>query len=141
MYRDIFRKLVSLICTIASVLSLSVPCFATEMTFTEDSVIESRMTNINDAQCTLTIKDGEAVASASVGGKRGSEKCKITVKIQVQQGTRWFSVDSWTVEKDGRNASIEGSVNAESGKTYRAQATVTVWLEESKTITTTGKTA
>ena len=102
------------------------------------------MTNINDAQCVLTVKDGKAAARAEVGGKRGSEKCKIVLKIQVQQGTRWVTVDSWTVEKDGRNASIEESVKAESGKTYRAQATVTVWLDgksESKTITTTEKTA
>ena len=100
--------------------------------------------NINDAQCVLTVKDGKAAARAEVGGKRGSEKCKIVLKIQVQQGTRWVTVDSWTVEKDGRNASIEESVKAESGKTYRAQATVTVWLDgksESKTITTTEKTA
>ena len=108
------------------------------------SVIELRMTNINDAQCVLTVKDGKAAARAEVGGKRGSEKCKIVLKIQVQQGTRWVTVDSWTVEKDGRNASIEESVKAESGKIYRAQTTVTVWLDgkaESKTITTTGKTA
>ena len=110
----------------------------------KDGVIELRMTNINDAQCAISVKNGTAAASANVGGKRGAEKCKIVLKIQEQQGSRWVTLDSWTVEEDGRNASINGSVDAKSGKTYRAQATVTVWLDgkaESKTITTTGKTA
>ena len=114
------------------------------MTSPEDNAIELRMTNINDAQCTITVKNGNAAASAKVGGKFGAEKCKIVMEIQVQQGTRWVTVDSWTVEKDGRNASLNESVKTESGKTYRAEATVTVWLDgksESKTITTTGKTA
>lgn len=139
-----FRKVMSLICAITCILSLSIPCMAADTTSPEDSVIEPRMTNINDAQCTITVKNGEAAALVEVGGKRGSEKCKIVMKIQEQQGTKWVTVDTWTVEKDGRNASLNESVKAESGKTYRAQATVTVWLDgksESKTITTTGKTA
>lgn len=134
----------SLICAITCVLSLSVPCMAADVTSPEDNAIELRMTNINDAQCTITVKNGNAAASAKVGGKFGAEKCKIVMEIQVQQGTRWVTVDSWTVEKDGRNASLNESVKTESGKTYRAEATVTVWLDgksESKTITTTGKTA
>lgn len=111
-----FKKVMSLICATTCILSLSIPCMAADTTSPEDSVIELRMTNINDAQCVLTVKDGKAAARAEVGGKRGSEKCKIVLKIQVQQGTRWVTVDSWTVEKDGRNASIEESVKAESGK-------------------------
>ena len=120
------------------------PCLSLDVTTPEDHGIELRMTNINDAQCALTVKDGKAAARVEVGGKRGAEKCKIVLKIQVKQGTSWVTVDSWTVEKDGRNASIEESVKTESGKTYRAQATVTVWIDgesESKTITTTGKKA
>ena len=144
MCKNKFRKVMSLICAITCILSLSIPCMAADTTSPEDSVIELRMTNINDAQCVLTVKDGKAAARVEVGGKRGSEKCKIVLKIQKQQGTSWITVDSWTVEEDGRNASIEESVKAESGKTYRAQATVTVWLDgksESKTITTTEKKA
>lgn len=132
------------ICAVACVFSLSTPCMAADVTTPEDCGIELRMTNINDAQCTITVKNGEAAASAKAGGKFDSEKCKIVLKIQVKQGTKWVTVDSWTVEKDGRNASIEEAVKAESGKAYRAQATVTVWLDgesESKTITTTEKTA
>ena len=138
MCKNKFRKVMSLICAITCILSLSIPCMAADTTSPEDSVIELSMTNINDAQCVLTVKDGKAAARVEVGGKRGSEKCKIVLKIQKQQGTSWITVDSWTVEEDGRNASIEESVKAESGKTYRAQATVTVWLDgksESKTIT------
>lgn len=144
MCKNKFRKAMSLICAITCVLSLSVPCMAADVTSPEDNAIELRMTNINDAQCTITVKNGNAAASAKVGGKFGAEKCKIVMEIQVQQGTRWVTVDSWTVEKDGRNASLNESVKTESGKTYRAEATVTVWLDgksESKTITTTGKTA
>ena len=46
--------------------------------------------------------------------------------------------------EDGRNASLSKSVEAEKGTTYRAKAEVTVWINgksETKTITTTGKTA
>lgn len=138
------RKILGWVCTVACVFSLSVPCLAADVITPEDHGIELRMTNINDAQCALTVKDGKAAARVEVGGKRGAEKCKIVLKIQVKQGTSWVTVDSWTVEKDGRNASIEESVKTESGKTYRAQATVTVWIDgesESKTITTTGKKA
>ena len=160
-----FKKVMSLICATTCILSLSIPCMAADtnneysVVFTKDaSIMIYRLpenmkvgattaggvssTSINTN--VLTVKDGKAAARAEVGGKRGSEKCKIVLKIQVQQGTRWVTVDSWTVEKDGRNASIEESVKAESGKIYRAQTTVTVWLDgkaESKTITTTGKTA
>lgn len=144
MCKNKFRKAMSLICAITCVLSLSAPCMAADVTSPEDNAIELRMTNINDAQCTITVKNGNAAASAKVGGKFGAEKCKIVMEIQVQQGTRWVTVDSWSVEKDGRNASLNESVKTESGKTYRAEATVTVWLDgdsESKTITTTGKTA
>lgn len=138
------RKVLGWICAVACMFSLSAPCMAADVTTREDRGIELRMTNINDVQCALTVKDGNAAARVEVGGKRGTEKCKIVLKIQVQQGTRWVTVDSWTVEKDGRNASIEESVKTESGKTYRAQTTVTVWLDgkaESKAVTTTGKTA
>ena len=117
---------------------------AADLTSTKDGAIVLRMTNINDAKCSMSVKNGKASAVVEVGGKLGAEKCKIVLKIQVQEGTRWVTVDSWTVEEAGRNASVNGSVDAESGKTYRAQATVTVWLDgkaESKTITTTGKTA
>ena len=90
------------------------------------------------------MQNGTASASANVSGKRGAEKCKIVLKIQEEKGNRWVTLDSWTVEEDGRNASARGSVDAERGKSYRAQAVVTVWLDgksESKTVTTTSKVA
>ena len=139
-----FHKLLSLICILTCLFSISTPCMAADLTSTKDGAIVLRMTNINDAKCSMSVKNGKASAVVEVGGKLGAEKCKIVLKIQVQEGTRWVTVDSWTVEEDGRNASVNGSVDVESGKTYRAQATVTVWLDgkaESKTITTTGKTA
>mgnify|MGYP005893353159 CR=1 FL=1 len=65
-------------------------------------------------------------------------------EIQKKQGSQWITVDSWSVEKDGRNANLSKSVEAKKGTTYRAKVKVTVWLDgksESKTITTSGKTA
>ena len=140
MFKQVSKQLLCLLCAVICTCALSSPCMADDISSIEDGVIEFRMTNINDAQCAISVKNGTAAASANVGGKRGAEKCKIVLKIQEQQGSRWVTLDSWTVEEDGRNASID----AKSGKTYRAQATVTVWLDgiaESKTITTTGKTA
>ena len=102
------------------------------------------MENINDAQCVLTVQNGKASASASVTGRRGAERCKIVLEIQKKQGSQWITVDSWSVEKDGRNANLSKSVQAKKGTTYRAKVKVTVWLDgksESKTITTSGKTA
>ena len=144
MFKQVSKQLLCLLCAVICTCALSSPCMAADISSIEDGVIELRMTNINDAQCAISVKNGTAAASANVGGKRGAEKCKIVLQIQEQQGSRWVTLDSWTVEEDGRNASINGSVDAKSGKTYRAQATVTVWLDgkaESKTITTTGKTA
>ena len=141
MFKQVSKQLLCLLCAVICTCALSSPCMAADISSIEDGVIELRMTNINDAQCAISVKNGTAAASANVGGKRGAEKCKIVLKIQEQQGSRWVTLDSWTVEEDGRNASINGSVDAKSGKTYRAQATVTVWLDgkaESKTITTTG---
>lgn len=145
MFKHFSKQLLCLICAVICVCAtLSTPCMAADISLIEDGVIEFRMTNINDAQCVISVKNGTAAASATVGGKRGAETCKIVLKIQEQQGSSWVTLDSWTVEEDGRNASINGSVDAKIGKTYRAQATVTVWLDgksEVKTITTTGKTA
>ena len=109
-----------------------------------DPEISFYMENINDAQCVLTVQNGKASASASVTGRRGAERCKIVLEIQKKQGSQWITVDSWSVEKDGRNANLSKSVQAKKGTTYRAKVKVTVWLDgksESKTITTSGKTA
>lgn len=144
MFKQVSKQVSCLLCAIVSTIALSSPCMAADMPSTENAAIEIQMVNINDAQCAISVQNGTASASANVSGKRGAEKCKIVLKIQEQQGSRWVTLDSWTVEEDGRNASINGSVDAKSGKTYRAQAVVTVWLDgksESKTITTTGKTA
>lgn len=142
MRRHGLRKVLGWISAVICVFSLSVSCVAADATTPENRVIELRMTNINNAQCALTMKDGKAAARVEVGGKPGAEKCRIVLKIQVQQEASWVTVDSWTVEKDGRNASIEESVRTKSGRTYRSLATVTVWVDgKSKTITTAGKTA
>lgn len=57
---------------------------------------------------------------------------------------RYKKLMFYIANKDGRNASLSKSVEAEKGTTYRAKAEVTVWINgksETKTITTTGKTA
>lgn len=109
-----------------------------------DTDISFYMENISDAQCVLSIRNGKAAARVSVNGNRGAERSKIILEIQKQRGSQWVTVESWSVEEDGRNASLSKSVEAEKGTTYRAKAEVTVWINgksETKTITTTGKTA
>lgn len=111
---------------------LSVPCLAA------DNGI-ARMTNIENARCNLVLEDGYAVASASVTGVQGANKCKIVLKIQEQQGGNWITVNTCTVEENRFIASANSSIKAKVGTTYRAQATVTVWVDgasETKTVTT-----
>lgn len=110
---------------------LSVPCLAAV-----DSV--ARMTNIESASCKLVFEDGEAIARASVIGVRGTEKCKVVLRIQEERSGRWYTVDTCTVEQDMSVASASSSVKEKQGVTYRAQATVTVWVDgvsETKTVT------
>ena len=138
------KKMMGVICAIVCALSVAVPCSATNVTTPEDITLELRMTNINDALCTFTVKGGKATATVDVTGKRGAEKCKIFLAIQEKRGSSWVTVDSWSATEEGRNALLTKSINTVAGKTYRAQTTVTVWLNqkaESKTITTAGKTA
>ncbi len=99
----------------------------------------ARMTNIESASCKLTFEDGEAIARASVIGVRGAEKCKIVLKIQEERDGRWYTVDTYTVEQNMSIATASSSVKEKQGITYRAQATVTVWVDgvpETKTVTT-----
>lgn len=110
MFKQVSKQLLCLLCAVICTCALSSPCMAADISSIEDGVIELRMTNINDAQCAISVKNGTAAASANVGGKRGAEKCKIVLKIQEEKGNRWVTLDSWTVEEDGRNASIHGSV-------------------------------
>ena len=123
--------------SIICIFSLSIPCLAV-------ATSSARMANIDTARCSLEVSDQSVAANARVTGKLGAEKCKIVLEIQEQQGTRWVTVDSCTVEESARTAKANSSIKAEQGVTYRAQATVTVWLSgasESKTVTTQVKTA
>ena len=55
------------------------------------------------------------------------------------QDFRRNTVDTCTVEQDMSIATASRSVKAKQGVTYRAQATVTVWVDgasETKTVTT-----
>ena len=137
MLRKFFKRLSCFAVSAFCVLSLAVPFLAAT-----DSNI--RMTNIETATCTVAVNNGKAAATARVTGISGTEKCKIVLKIQEQQGSRWVTVDTCTVESDRYFASANSSINATAGTTYRAQATVTVWANgtaESKTVTTQGETA
>ena len=94
---------------------------------------------LESASCKLTFEDGEAIARASVIGVRGAEKCKIVLKIQEERDGRWYTVDTYTVEQNMSIATASSSVKEKQGITYRAQATVTVWVDgvpETKTVTT-----
>lgn len=61
---------------------------ATDVAMSENHGVELRMENINDAQCALVVRDGNAAARVEAGGKRGAEKCKISLEIQVKQSAR-----------------------------------------------------
>ena len=111
MRKNIHRQFLGFLCAVMCACSVAVPCFAADVA-ASDPEISFYMENINDAQCVLTVQNGKASASASVTGRRGAERCKIVLEIQKKQGSQWITVDSWSVEKS-----------------------------ESKTITTSGKTA
>lgn len=132
-----FKRFSSFVISFICIFSLAVPCLAA----TDNS---ARMTNIESAKCTLTLENGNVVASAKVTGVSGTEKCKVTLYIQERQGSRWVTVDTCTEEEDRFVVSANSSIKAEKGTTYRAQATVTVWVNgtsESRTVTTQGETA
>ena len=137
MPKKVFKRFSSFVISFICIFSLAVPCLAA----TDNS---ARMTNIESAKCTLTFENGNVAASAKVTGVSGTEKCKVALYIQERQGSRWVTVDTCTEEEDRFVVSANSSIKAEKGTTYRAQATVTVWVNgtsESKTITTQGKTA
>ena len=105
MRKNIHRQFLGFLCAVMCACSLAVPCFAADAA-APDPGISFYMENINDAQCVLTVQNGKASASASVTGRRGAERCKIVLEIQKKQGNQWITVDSWSVEKDGRNANL-----------------------------------
>ena len=143
MRKYIPKQFFGFFCAIICAFSLAIPGYAVELP-DPDTDISFYMENISDAQCVLSIRNGKAAARVSVNGNRGAERSKIILEIQKQRGSQWVTVESWSVEEDGRNASLSKSVEAEKGTTYRAKAEVTVWINgksETKTITTAGKTA
>ncbi len=143
MRKAMFKKMACTMCAVVCLVALSAPCMAA-MPSDGGGSVEIQMVNISDVSCYLTMKDGQATADSEVVGNFGSDKCKVALKIQEWNGTRWVTIDSWSITEDGRNATLSGSVDTQSGKTYRAQATVTVWVDgvsESKTVTTASKTA
>lgn len=132
MLRKIAKRFSCLAISFIFIFLLSVPCLAAT-----NGV--ARMTNIESARCNLSFEGEDVVASARVTGVRGTEKCKIVLRLQEKQGSRWVTLDTCTVEEDLFVASASISAKAEQGVTYRAQATVTVWVDgtsETKTVTT-----
>ena len=86
----------------------------------------------------------ESVSQCQCDWPPGSRAVQDRAGDSEKQGSQWITVDSWSVEKDGRNANLSKSVEAKKGTTYRAKVKMTVWLDgksETKTITTSGKTA
>lgn len=142
MLRKFIGRFSCTLCATICILSLSVPSFATEMPQVMDG--DLRMENIRTAQCSVVVENGEVAATAKVTGSSEAEKCKIVLKIQEQQGSRWVTIGTCTVEENDYKANASNSIKAERGIAYRAQATVTVWVNgtsESKTVTTQGETA
>ena len=137
MSRKFFKRLSSVAIAFICVLTLAVPCSATI-----DS--SARMTNIESAKCWVEIENGEVLAYAKVDGVSGVEKCKVVIRIQEKQGINWVTLDTRSEEAARYTVSASSSIKATKGTTYRAQATVTVWvngISESKTVTTQGETA
>ena len=86
----------------------------------------------------------ESVSQRQCDWPPGSRTVQDRAGDPEKAGNQWITVDSWSVEKDGRNANLSKSVEAKKGTTYRAKVKMTVWLDgksETKTITTSGKTA
>ena len=145
MFKHFPKQLLSLLCAGVCVCAVSAPAMAAELPNSPVEQLELRMTNIASTQCGLDIgSDGTAVINTSVTGKSNTTKCKIVLKMQVKNGSSWITVESWTVEKNSRTVSTRNTMKTESGKTYRAQATMTVWMDgvaETKTVTSASKTA
>jgi len=74
-----------------------------------------RMEIIRTAQCNVVVENGEVSATARVTGSRETEKCKIVLEIQEQQGSRWITIDSCSVEENDYKASTSNSIKAERG--------------------------
>ena len=67
------------------------------------------------------------------------KSARLFSRFQEERAGRWYTVDTCTVEQDMSIATASSSVKAKQGVTYRAQATVTVWVDgasETKTVTT-----
>ena len=104
-----------------------------------------RMTLISNCYCIISVRGGNATATAYVSGYMDSTtRCQIILKIQENDGTGWETVGNWSLSEYDEMLSLSRSVNITSGYEYRAQATVTVWSvaqSESLTITTEGEEA
>ena len=105
----------------------------------DDSVATIMTVDTGDSYCTLASSGGVLMASAFVKGHNSDTvKCELTVKLQVKNGLTWQTVTTWKTSQNARRAALSKSYTGESGKTYRAVATMTVWSNsssETKTIT------
>ena len=140
-------KMVSAACLAACMMTSAMPAALAADVLSPSAAqsIEPRMTYIAQADCLLSISSGTASVSGTVYGYYGqATKCTVTVVLQEKSGLFWNTIDTWTTTKNDYRASVSGSKSVTAGKTYRAQATVTVWAgsaSESQTITTATKVA
>lgn len=142
MFKQAIRKITCFLCAMICVFACGQRVEAA-VVLGETDIIERRLTNIADAQCSISTKNGTVIASADVSGRPGTEKCRITLEVHKKQGNTWVKVASWTVTEEGEDTNINRSINAEKGTTYRAKASVTVWkngIAESRTMITEEKT-
>lgn len=143
MSKSIIVRGQAVLCAFLCAISFALPCYAEEVS-TPITTIETRMANITDAQCKISVANGKAAVRIDLSGRKGAERCEIFLTIEKKVGNKWVSVGSWSEKTDGRFATMTKSVTTTKGVSYRANTTVTVWLEgkaESKTITSDAKVA
>lgn len=90
----------------------------------DNSTVEAKALppTISVATCSIKAAGGSIVATAKLVGKDGVDACKISLSIQRKTASKWISVESWTVTKDARVASVEGKLDSAQRGTYRAKA-------------------
>lgn len=140
MCKKAVNRIVGMVCVMLCFWTLSIPCFAAGM----DNPGPMRLSNITTIECKIVAKDGNVSGQASVSGRLGVDRCKISMTIQRKDGTKWVSVGSWSEETEGRNASMTKTVTAKKGSTYRVSISVTAWKDgqaETKSMTSAEKVA
>lgn len=80
---------------------------------------------IDDTECTIEINGTKAVMTAFVSAV--ADRCQIKMTLQMQNGSSWDDVTSWTVSEDSDSLSLRKSYTVDPSESYRVKATFKVW--------------